>query len=203
MAAVGRVLRSALVGAVVVAAAMAPRARAQDISVQDVAAAEREEKAALAKVEAAHGNKPPQELSAEERAQIIREQQEASQEVYARHSLDTKAFAKRQMRMSPSERGQVEAEKARMAEEEKARLEREAAAAKAEPEELVITRGVDEKHPVDVYRAPGEPEVEYLSEGGEGQEGPAARPQTGHKAAAPSKPVKLKNPPRGKKSRRK
>jgi len=194
------VLRSALVGALAVVAVAPRAARAQDISTQDVAAAEREEKAALAKVEAAHGNKPPQEMSAEERAQIIREQQEASQAVYARHSLDTKAFAKRVMRMSPGERGQVEAEKARMDQEEKARLEREAA--RAEPEDFVITRGVDAKHPVDVYRAPGEPEVEYLSEGGGGEEGPAARPQKGHKAAS-SKPVKLKNPPRGKKSRRK
>jgi len=191
-------MRSAL-GVLVLAASAA--ARAQDISVQDIAAAEREEKAAMMKVEAAHGNKSPRDMSAEERAQIIREQQEASRAVYEQRALDTKAFAKRQMRLSPAERGQVDAEKARMDREEKERLEREAAAANAEPEALEITRGVDEKHPVDLYRAPGEPEVEHLSEGGEAEEAPAGKPQKGHKAAA--KPVRLKNPPHGKKSRRK
>jgi hypothetical protein len=187
------------VGLVVSAAARAQ----SDISLQEIAAAEREEKAALAKVEAAHGNKAPQELSPEERAQIVREQQEASKDVFERRSLDAKTFAGRVMRLSPAERGQVEAEKARLDQEEKERLEREAAAAaaNAEPGELEITRGVDEKHPVEVYRAPGEPEIEHLSEGGEAEEAPAAgKPQKGHKAV---KAAPLKNPPRGKKSRHK
>lgn len=195
-------MRRVVCSALVVGLGVSAAARAQsDISLQEIAAAEREEKAALAKVEAAHGNKPPQELSPEERAQIIREQQEASRAVYEQRSLDTKGFAGRVMRLSPGERGQVEAEKARMDREEKERLEREAAAANAQPQELEITRGVDEKHPVDLYRAPGEVEVEHLSEGGEAEEAPAGKPQKGHKAAKPVRAVK--NPPHGKKSRHK
>jgi hypothetical protein len=182
---------------VVLAAAAASRAWAADISLEEIAKAEREEKAALAKVEAAHGNKPPKEMSAGERAQIIREQQEASRGVFAQKSLDAKAFATRVMRLTPAERAQVEAEKARMDKEENERLEREAAAANAVPPDLEITRGVDEKHPVDVYRAEGEPEVEHLSDGSGAEEGPAAKPQKANK------PAPVKNPPRGKKSRRK
>lgn len=185
--------------ALVVGLALSAAARASDLSLEDIATAEREEKAALAKVEAAHGNKPPRELSAGERVQIIREQQEASKAVYAQRSLDAKTFATRVARLTPAERAQVDAEKARMDQEEKERLEREAAAANAEPQPLEITRGVDEKHPVDLYRAPDEPEVEHLSEGGEPEEAPAAKPQKAHGKPA-SGP---KNPSHGKKSRHK
>jgi hypothetical protein len=195
--AVRRVLRRALVGALAVAAAA--RAQSADISVQDIANAERDEKAAVAKVEAEHGDKPPQELSSGERSQIVREQQAASRAVLEQRSLDAKALATRVMRLTPDERAQVEAEKARMDQEEKARLEREAAA-NAAPQEVEITRGVDEKHPVDLYRAPGEPEVEHLSEGGEADEAPEAKPKKGHQGG---KAPPMKNPPHGKKSRHK
>jgi hypothetical protein len=172
-------------------------ARAQEISLEEVAAVEREERAALEKVEAAHGNKPPRELPSQERAQIIHEQQEATRSVLERRSIDPKAFAARVMRLSPAERAQVDAEKAKRDQEERERREREEAAAASEPEEVEVIRGIDEKHPVDLYRDPDEVEVEYLTEGGEADEAPAAKPQKGHQAAPAQKSS------RGNKSRHK
>jgi hypothetical protein len=191
---------------VVVALVAAMPARAQDISIKDIAETERAEQDALKKVEAAHGNKPPQELSTQERAQIAHEQQDASGSALEQRSVDRKEFAKRVMRLSPAERAQVNAEKTRMDQEEKQRLARDAAAA-AEPQELVITRGVDEKHPVDVYRAPGEPEIEHLSDGSGGEEGPPAKPSKSQKSQKSHKPPRgsgaTQKSIRGHKSRRK
>src|SRR4051812_39701947 len=171
------------VAAALVAAAPA---RAGEISLEEIAAVEREEQAALRKVEVAHGDKPPQELPSDERVQIVHEQQDATREVLERRSIDSKEFAGRVMRLSPAERAQVDAQKAKLDQEEKERREREQAAA-AEPDEVEVTRGIDEKHPVDVYRDPGEVQVEHLSEGGEAEEAPAAKPQKGHKAAPAQK----------------
>lgn len=168
-------------------------ARAQEISLLDIAIAEREEKAALERVEKEHGNKPPQELKSGERAQIIREQQAASRAVFEERKLDPKAFAGRVMRLTPTERALVEAEKKRLDDEEKAALEKA-----KESEELEITRGIDDAHPVDVYREPGAVPVENLQEEGGAVE--AGKPQ---KASKPSRAAAPQKSPRGKKSRRK
>ena len=174
-------------------------ARGQEISLAEIAGAEREEKAALERVEAAHGSKPPQELPSVERVQIIHEQQAASRAVFEQRKLDPKAFAARVMRLSPAERAQVDAEKKRLDDEEKERKAREEAAA-AEPEELEITRGIDERHPVDLYREPGAVEVENLQEEGAAAEPSSSRPPKG-KTSGPAAPSTKSS--RGKKSRRK
>ncbi|HVE87341.1 MAG TPA: hypothetical protein VND93_31005 [Myxococcales bacterium] len=160
----------------------------EDLSLADLASLEREEKLALAAVEAAHGNRPPQQLSADERAQLIHEQQAASRAVFERHSVDSKVFAHRQMKLSPGERAQVDAEKARLDKAEADRLAREEAARNAPPEELEVTRGIDEKHPVDLVREPGAVVVENLQEG----EGPTPQPSP----AKPQKPQKGHKPSR-------
>jgi hypothetical protein len=170
------------------------RVRAQEISLEEIAVTEREERAAMGRVEAAHGSKLPQEHSSTERVQIVREQQAASREVFEQRKLDPKAFARRVMRLSPSERAEVDAIKKRMDEEEQERLEREKAAAAAEPEELEITRGSDERRPVDLYREPGAVVVESLQEEG------AAEPE---KASRPARSAPPQKSSRGGRSRRK
>jgi hypothetical protein len=183
--------------AIVLVLSASATARAQEPSLSDVAAAERDEKLAISQVEAAHGNKPPQDLSPEERSQIAHEEQEASREVMERHALDPKAYAVRQMRMSPEDRVQVEAEKQRLDEQaEQARKAQERAAqSAAEPQEVEVQRGVSEKHPVDIYRAPDEVPVENLQDDEAPPEPPPpAKPAKGSKASktAPQKSSRAK-----------
>ena len=162
------------------AAALAPvlllapiSSRAGELSLAEIASLEREERIALERVEAAHGNRLPQELSGDERARIIHEQQAASRALFEQRSVDPKAFARRTMRLTPAERAQVNAEKRRLDQEEEERRAREAAAADAGAGELEVIRGIDERHPVEVYRDPEAVEVEYLQEG-EGAAGASA-----------------------------
>lgn len=180
----------------VLALLLALPARAAELSLQEIAVAEREERAALEKVNAAHGHKPPQELSAEERSQIIREHQAASRAVFEQRSIDPKAFALRVMRLTPAERAQVEAEKQRMDKEEADRRAREAEEkARADAQEPEVILGIDERRPVDVYLDPDAVPVESLQAEGEAAEPPPEAP------AKPARPPQ--KTPRGGKSRNK
>lgn len=155
--------------ALAVTVALASAAAAEDLTPERLAALERDERAALDQVDAAHGRRPPREMPAEERAEMIRQQQDASRAVFERHGVDPKEYAVRAARLTPEERDRVDAEKKRLDRAEAERLAREAAA-QAEPpapapEDVEVIRGINEANPVELHREEGGPvEVENLAE---------------------------------------
>lgn len=155
--------------ALLVLAAASAAAAEEELTLEQLAAMEREEQAAIDRVSAAHGNQPPHELSLEERAEIAHQQQEASREVFEKYGVDPKEYVGRTARLTPEEIDRVNAEKKRLDEEEKERLAREAAA-RADPpapapEDVEVVRGINEAKPVEVYREEDGPvEVENLAE---------------------------------------
>jgi hypothetical protein len=169
----------------------ASAAMAEDLSVEQLAAVERDERAAISRVEAAHGNRPPQELTSEERAEIILQQQEASREVFERHGVDPKEYVMRSARLTPEERALVDAEKRRLDLAEAERLAKEAAQANSQataPEDVEVQRGISESDPVEVYREEGDPgKVESLAEiaGQPSQEESSAKPAAPERAPRP------------------
>ena len=120
-------------------------ALAGELTPEQLARIRRAEKAAVDKVNAAHGNKKSSELSAAERREMIREQQEAVQKVMDEHGVTAKDYARQSARMGPKQNEQVAAA-------EKALEEKEKAAAKSpkdkEPGEIQIQQGINEENPV-------------------------------------------------------
>ncbi|HEY0096185.1 MAG TPA: hypothetical protein VGB96_17790 [Archangium sp.] len=147
-------------------------ALAGDLSPEQLARIRRAEKAAVDKVNAAHGNKKSSELSTAERRQIIREQQEAVRKVMDEHGVSAKDSARQSARGGPKQNEQVAAAEKALAEKEKA-----AGAAKPprekEPGEIQIQEGFNEENPVMLEEEEGaQPVVEHGLPPGE-EEGPA------------------------------
>jgi hypothetical protein len=166
--------------------AMPGLALAEDIPPEKLAAIRRDEQAALAKVNAAYGNRKPSEMSNEERTQSIREQQQAAQSVLEKHGVSDKDYARQTATMGPEEREAVALAEKNLEDEEKARQAREAeekAKEKQPPEDVPIQMGINEDNPVELESSedassvveqglpPGERGLEEGSaEGAEGQE---------------------------------
>jgi hypothetical protein len=125
---------------------------AEDLPPEKIAAIQRDERAAQARVSAAHGNRKPSELSNEERRQLIQEQQAAGQEVLKKHGVSDKDYSRQVTQLGREELAAVaQAEKKLEAEEQAAR---EAAAEKPpearEPEEIPIQLGISDNNPVEL-----------------------------------------------------
>jgi hypothetical protein len=140
-----------------------------ELSPEAVARIQRDEKAALARVEAAYGNRPPSQLSQEERRQVVREQQAALEEVYARHQVSSKAFARHTARLGREEREQVDAAHREL--EERERTARQAPP-EAPEQEPTIQRGISESSPVELEVAPDAPPVVEQGLPAEGEPSP-------------------------------
>jgi hypothetical protein len=144
-------------------------ALAEDLTPEQLARIRQDEKAAVDKVNAAHGNEKPSELNAAERRQMVREQQEAVQKVMDEHGVSPKDYARQSARMGPKQNEQVAA-----AEKELEAKEKAAAAGKPprgqEPGELQVQEGFSEENPVMLEEQEGAPPlVEHgLVVGGEG-----------------------------------
>ncbi|PTL76083.1 hypothetical protein [Vitiosangium sp. GDMCC 1.1324] len=139
---------------------------AGDLTPEQIARIRREEKAAAEKVNAAHGNKKSSELSAAERRQMIREQQEAIQEVMDKNGVSRKDYARQTARMGPEQNAQVEAADKALEAKEKA-----AQAAKSQEQgagEIQVQNGFNDENPVTVEgQENGLPVVEHGIPAGE------------------------------------
>lgn len=127
--------------------------RADDLDAEQLAKIRREQAAAEKKVDAAHGNKKPSEMSNDERRQVIEEKRAANEAVMQKNGVSDKDYARQTARMGPEGNKAVDAAEARQEAAEKAA--REAAAKKqAEPQEVTIQQGISDKNPVEVMADP-------------------------------------------------
>jgi hypothetical protein len=116
-------------------------APAGELTPEQVARVRRDEKAALERVNAAHGNRKPSEMDNGERRQVIQEQQKAVQEALEKNGVSAKDYARHTARMGPKGNAEVE-EAAKRLEEQKA------AEPKKEPGEIQVQAGFSEDNPV-------------------------------------------------------
>lgn len=174
----------------------------EGLTPEQIANIQRDEKAAEAKVQAAHGNKKSSELSAAERRQMIHEQQDAIQGVMDKHGVSRKDYARQTARMGPKGNAAVaEAEKS---------LEAKDKAAKAAQEqgtgEIQVQNGFSEENPVTLEEEAGAPPVveEGLPVGEEGTAEAAPGMSEGDPGpAAMNEPLPTKSKPSRSRSRRK
>lgn len=153
-------IRSAI--ALVVFALCAP-ALAADLSPEKVAKIRKEQKEAMARIEKAHGNKKPSEMSNAERREMAQERAAAEQAVLEKHGVSTRDFANYTVRMSTDDRKEAEAAEKKLEAADAAKKK----AAETKPQgEVQVQLGFDEKNPVDLEEsADAPPKVEYGTEG--------------------------------------
>lgn len=139
-------VRAALPFAIAALCALALPAGAAEFSPEQVAKIRHEEKAALKKVDEAHGNKKPGEMDNEERRKVIEEKAVAAQAVYEKNGVSAKDFVQYSARMSREDQARAKAEEQRL--EEKAKAE---AAKQTKPDEgareIPIQQGFDDEYP--------------------------------------------------------
>ncbi len=134
-------------------------ALAEELTPERLASIRRAEKAAVDKVNAAHGNKKSSEMSASERRQMIQEQQEAVRKVMEEHGVSAKDYARQSARMGPKQNEQVAAaEKALEAKEKAAGAAKKSEQAR-EPGEIQVQEGFSEDNPVMLEEEEGAPPV--------------------------------------------
>lgn len=134
-------------------ALLSTAAAAEDLTPEKLAEIQRAEQKAVDKVNEAHGNKPPTEMDNDERLQVAKEQQSATQKVLDEHGVTPKEYAQSSSAMSREEREQVEEAKRQLAiKEEQERIAKEKAAQEpaALDRPLVIKRGYGDEQPVNV-----------------------------------------------------
>ena len=133
-------------------------ALAEELTPEQLASIRRAEKAAVDKVNAAHGNKKSSELSPAERRQMIREQQEAVQKVMDEHGVSAKDYARQSARMGPKQNEQVAAAEKELEAKEKASRAGKPERAK-EPGGIQIQEGFSEENPVMLEEQEGAPPI--------------------------------------------
>jgi hypothetical protein len=137
---------------------------AGELTPEQIAHIRRDEQAAIAKVNTAHGNKKPSEMDNAERRQVIEEQQQALQAVMDKHGVTPKEYARQSAQMGREESKAVEAAAKELEAQEKAATEAAAAAAaqpaeEKAPEEIPIQRGFNDENPVEVEATPDAPPI--------------------------------------------
>jgi hypothetical protein len=164
-----------------------------ELTPEQLARIRRDEKAAEAKVQAAHGNKKSSELSAAERRQMIHEQQDAIQEVMDKHGVSRKDYARQTARMGPTQNEEVAAaEKTLEAKDKAAKGAQEQGSG-----EIQIQNGFSEENPVTLEEQEGAPPVveEGLPVGEEGPSEAAPGVSEGEPAPVESAPAPAKSKP--------
>ena len=126
-------------------------APAGELTPEQVARVRRDEKAALERVNAAHGNRKPSEMDNAERRKVIQEQQEAVQEALENNGVTAKDYARHTARMGPKGNAEVEEAAKRLEEQEK----QKAAETKKEPGEIQVQAGFGENNPVTLEEQEG------------------------------------------------
>ncbi|QAT84171.1 hypothetical protein EJ065_2599 [Corallococcus coralloides] len=135
-------------------------AEEEGLTPEKVAAIQRDEAAAQAKVNEEFGNRKPSEMSNAERGQSIRAQQKEGAKVMEKHGVSAKEFATFTARMTPEDNQRVANEAKRL--EDKAKAEKEAEAKKRKGDgEVHIQQGFSDSDPVELESADGaEPSVD-------------------------------------------
>src|SRR4051812_21872674 len=75
-------------------AVAASQVAADELTPDQIAAVQRDQQKAEAKVDAEHGNRKPSEMSPEERGQVAHQTANADQQVLDDHGVDRKQFAR-------------------------------------------------------------------------------------------------------------
>lgn len=155
---------------------------------EQIARIQRDEKAAEAKVRAAHGNKKSSELSAAERRQMIQEQQDAIQEVMDKHGVSRKDYARQTARMGPKQNAEVSAAEKSLEAKDKAAKGTEEGSG-----EIQIQNGFSDENPVTLEEEEGAPPtVEEGLPAGEDLTGGEPAPAEGEPGPAMSEPAPSK-----------
>ncbi|MBE2249490.1 MAG: hypothetical protein IAE78_08060 [Myxococcus sp.] len=142
---------------VAVALALAP----DDFDAERAAAIEREQAKQTAAVEAKYGNKKSTELTREERAQMIRDQAAAQNQVLEKYGISAKEWGRAQMNRSREQVEQVKQAARALEAREQAAAQKARAESASEPKEIVIQKGISEDNPVTLEERQGEtPAVE-------------------------------------------
>lgn len=128
------------------------------VSPAQVASIEHDQAKANAELALKHGNKKPNELSLDERRQLIREQAEAEKKILEKHGVSSKEWAMGQQRQSRDERDQVKAARDALAAKDKA--EAENAAKPKEEQSIRVQRGFSDENPVVLEEKEGPVAVE-------------------------------------------
>lgn len=152
---------------------LAPRlARAEDVPPDKLAVIQAEEKKALAAVAAKYGNKPSSQLSTDERAQLIHDQQAAAQKVYDQFGVSAKDVARAEATLTVEERKQLDAAKQELASAGDSKTDKAGKAdqknqdGKAGEDEVEIIRGSSDEEPVEIYRDESDVETDRPDENG-------------------------------------
>lgn len=141
---------------------------AEELSPERIAEIQRDQRQAQAAVEKEFGNRPPSELTNEQRAALIHKSQAAAQTVFAKHGVSGKDFATQVLKLDRQRLAAVEEAEASL--EEKEEAAREAAEARRtarnEPAEPEIFLGPNDQNPVEVYPGQGPVDQDRPNEDG-------------------------------------
>jgi hypothetical protein len=130
-------------------------ALAGDLTPEQIARMRSDEKAALDRVNAAHGNKKSSEMSSAERRQVIQEQQKAVQEVRDQHGVSEKDYARQTARMGPKQNAAVEAAAKELEAKKAAEAAKSQPGGAQEPGEIQVQQGFDDENPVTMEEQEG------------------------------------------------
>lgn len=129
-------------------------AEEEGLTPEKVAAIQRDEAAAQAKVNAEYGDRKPSEMSNAERGRSIRDQQEEAAKVMEKHGVSAKEYAGYTARMTPEDNQRVANESKRL--DDKAKAEKEAEAKKRKGDgEVHIQQGFSDADPVELEAEEG------------------------------------------------
>lgn len=174
---------------------------ADSVPPDQAAAIALDQKAAQAEVQKKYGNKPASELSNSERAQMIRDQAAAEQQVLEKHGVDAKTWARQQMLQSPQQAAEAKGREQALAEQRQKDAEAKAKA-EAGDQEVQVQRGFSDSNPVTMEekKADGVSVEEGLPSDAAADQAEAAGDSSADMGAAPDvteKPAPAK-PSRGK-----
>jgi hypothetical protein len=129
-------------------------APAGELTPDQVARIQRDEKEALDRVNAAHGNRKPSEMDNAERRQVIQEQKQAVQEALEKNGVTAKDYARHTARMGP--KGNVEVEEAtKRLEEQRKQAEASKTQQGQQSREIQVQAGFSEDNPVTLEEQEG------------------------------------------------
>ncbi|HEX8823296.1 MAG TPA: hypothetical protein VF794_25435 [Archangium sp.] len=153
-------------------------APAGELTPEQIARIRRDEKAALERVNAAHGNRKSSEMDNAERRQVIQEQQEAIQGVLDKHGASRKDYARQTATMGPKGNEAVEAAAKELEAKDQAAAAGKTPQGQQEPGDIQVQQGFSDENPVTMEEKEGAgPTVEVGIPQGEeepaGQEAPA------------------------------
>ncbi|HEX8438137.1 hypothetical protein [Archangium sp.] len=130
-------------------------ALAGDLTPEQIARMRSDEKAALDRVNAAHGNKKSSEMSNAERRRLIQEQQQAVQGVRDQHGVSEKDYARQTTRMGRKQTEAVEAAAKELEAKKAAEATKSQPGGGQEPGEIQVQQGFDDENPVTLEEQEG------------------------------------------------